>query len=108
MKPLFRCTVVLLIDGFLSLRERENFGSAFPTKNGPLKGIKMMIARGKAIKWAILGCSAPKIAEVRTVVDIQSRHLVEAHNRVEVRLLGCFLHLVKEATIPHMIATDST
>ena len=68
----------------------------------------MVIARGEAIKWAVLGRRAPEIAEVRSVVDIQSRHLVEAHNRVEVRLLGCFLHLIKKATIPHMIATDST
>ena len=67
-----------------------------------------MIARGETIKWPVLGRRAPEIAEVRSVVDIQSRHLVEAHNRVEVRLLGRFLHLVKEATIPHMIATDST
>ena len=83
MEPLFRRTVVLLVDAFFPRGQGQYLGIAVPTEDSAFEGIKVAIAWGGAVHRPILRRGPAEVAKVGTVVKIKTRHLVEANDRVE-------------------------
>ncbi|MGA1695615.1 MAG: hypothetical protein ACO39V_01840 [Arenicellales bacterium] len=108
MKALFLSAVVLLIDGFLALRKREDLGFAVATENGLFVRVQMMVTGRQSIQGPVLRCRSAEITKISTVIHIQTRHLVETHNRIEALRRCGFLHLIEEPPVTHVVAADTT
>ena len=104
MEPLFRRSVVLLVDAFFPRGQRQYPGIAVPTEDSAFECIKVAIARGKAVHRPILRRGAAEVAKVGTIVKIKPRHLVEADDRVELFGREGFLQTTEKAPVADMVS----
>ena len=107
MEPLFGRAVILLVDAFFPTGQRQYPGMAVPVEDGAFERIKMAVTGCKAVHRSVLRCCSAEVAKVRAVVEIKTRHLVEADDGI--KLFGCegFLQTSEKTPVANMVSAKT-
>ena len=108
MESLFGCTVVLLVNTLFPTGQGQNLSFTVSTKDRTFECIVMTIPRHKTVQWTVLGRCSAKIAKIRAVIEVQTRHLVEADDGIELGVRQGFLQAAIKTPVADMIAPDPT
>ena len=104
MEPFFGRAVILLVDAFFPTGQRQNLGMTVPVEDGAFECMKMAVTGCKAVHRPVLRRRSAEVAKVRAVVEIETRHLVEADDGI--KLFGCegFLQTSEKTPVANMVS----